>query len=322
MSPAPTLEQLSRLLLEVGEAGLSADVASVVAALLQALRRSLGFRFGWCGLLAERPRASPMLQCVSGIELPASFVREFRAVAPRDDWGRRVVEQPAVAHRWSGFEESDDLVDGFVRRHGMFHGMAQCLHGAFGGRDIAVAVYRERGAKAFSDAEAEIFRHTCRHIGNLWWHSVRGALATGDAAPRGARIALARADGVLLYAGAQVGALLDRCDDAWDGTQLAPALVAALGAPALRIGAARVDVAAAAGLVRLTLADDDAAPRLSPREWRAARLFADGQSYKEVARTLALSPATVRSYLQSAYARLGVANKVQLGRALDRQPPR
>lgn len=57
-------------------------------------------------------------------------------------------------------------------------------------------------------------------------------------------------------------------------------------------------------------------PALAPRELSAALLFAQGLSYKEVARALALSPATVRTYLKSAYAGLQVTNKVELVAAL------
>lgn len=61
---------------------------------------------------------------------------------------------------------------------------------------------------------------------------------------------------------------------------------------------------------------------LSPREHRVARLFARGLSYKEIARQLGLSPATVRTYLRDAYLRLGVKNKIELNLALTATPPR
>jgi DNA-binding CsgD family transcriptional regulator len=51
----------------------------------------------------------------------------------------------------------------------------------------------------------------------------------------------------------------------------------------------------------------------------AATLYAHGRSYKEIASSLGLSPATVRTYLRSAYTQLGVKNKVELIAALHRQ---
>jgi DNA-binding CsgD family transcriptional regulator len=259
-----------------------------------------------------------MLQCVDGIQLPRGFANELFAMAPRDDWGRGVIRQSAVVHRWSGFTEDDAQLDEFVRRHGMFHGMAQSLRGAFNGRAFVVAAYRERGAAAFTDAEAEIFRHSCHHIGSLWAGSVREALAV-DVSADLSRVALVRNDGVLLYAGSHICDSLDRSDAEWDGTQLPADLVAAIAQRSpdnLAIGDARVEIRREASHFRLALGHRKPASPLSPREWRVARLFAAGQSHKEIARTLSLSPATVRTYLQSAYGTLGVGNKIHLGQVL------
>jgi DNA-binding CsgD family transcriptional regulator len=49
-------------------------------------------------------------------------------------------------------------------------------------------------------------------------------------------------------------------------------------------------------------------------------LYAQGRSYKEIARLLGLSPATVRTYLRSVYVQLGVRNKIELSGALDPAP--
>lgn len=58
---------------------------------------------------------------------------------------------------------------------------------------------------------------------------------------------------------------------------------------------------------------------LSRREAEVARLFAQGQSYKMVARTLGSSPATVRHHLRQVYAKLGVTSKVQMARLVGAQ---
>ena len=55
---------------------------------------------------------------------------------------------------------------------------------------------------------------------------------------------------------------------------------------------------------------------LAPREMSAAMLYAQGRSHKDIAATLGLTPATVRTYLRTAYAALGVSNKVDLVAAL------
>jgi len=55
---------------------------------------------------------------------------------------------------------------------------------------------------------------------------------------------------------------------------------------------------------------------LSTAEYRAARLAAEGLTYKEIARRLDISPATIRNQLHSAYRKLGVSNKTALRNVL------
>jgi len=58
------------------------------------------------------------------------------------------------------------------------------------------------------------------------------------------------------------------------------------------------------------------ADALSNREQEVATAYATGQSYKEIARDLGLSPTTVRSHLRTVYSKLGVTSKLELARFL------
>jgi len=58
--------------------------------------------------------------------------------------------------------------------------------------------------------------------------------------------------------------------------------------------------------------------QLTPAERRVARLAAEGLSYKEAARQLGSSPATVRNQLHSVYGKLQIAGKAALAQALGR----
>jgi DNA-binding CsgD family transcriptional regulator len=59
------------------------------------------------------------------------------------------------------------------------------------------------------------------------------------------------------------------------------------------------------------LADD-----LSNREMEVAQAYAVGQSYKEIARDLGISPTTIRSHLRTVYGKLAVTSKIELARFL------
>lgn len=52
--------------------------------------------------------------------------------------------------------------------------------------------------------------------------------------------------------------------------------------------------------------------QLSAREQMVAQAYASGQSYKQVAKAMGISPATVRTYLARTYEKTGVANKAEL----------
>jgi DNA-binding CsgD family transcriptional regulator len=56
---------------------------------------------------------------------------------------------------------------------------------------------------------------------------------------------------------------------------------------------------------------------LSHREREVAEVYAAGNSYKEIARGLSLSPATVRTHLRTVYRKLGVTSKIELSNVLQ-----
>lgn len=58
---------------------------------------------------------------------------------------------------------------------------------------------------------------------------------------------------------------------------------------------------------------------LSSREDEVAAAYVDGQSYKEIARTLGIAPATVRTHLRTVYRKLGVTSRTELTQTLDVQ---
>jgi DNA-binding NarL/FixJ family response regulator len=53
---------------------------------------------------------------------------------------------------------------------------------------------------------------------------------------------------------------------------------------------------------------------LTEREWQVAVLVAEGRVNKEVATELGLSPATVKGYLETVYAKLGIHGRVELAK--------
>ncbi len=69
-------------------------------------------------------------------------------------------------------------------------------------------------------------------------------------------------------------------------------------------------------LVLLTARRRSSLELLSTRELQVARGFAVGQTYKEVARNIGMSPCTVRHHLRKIYNKLGVTRKAQIAQLL------
>ena len=122
---------------------------------------------------------------------------------------------------------------------------------------------------------------------------------------------MARPSGELLFAGLRISRALGEASPGWNGTHLPPAVAQALaGAPCtLSVGkACRLRLEPCGPLVAVSLASRQHKQALAPRELSAAMLYAQGRSHKDIAATLGLTPATVRTYLRTAYAALGVSN--------------
>lgn len=107
---------------------------------------------------------------------------------------------------------------------------------------------------------------------------------------------------------------------AWRGPWLPAALLAHPAGVLPRHEGAHllVEVTGVAEQLLVTLTRRGPADRLSRQERACAEAYAQGASYKEVARQLGLAPATVRHHLREAYAKLGVKDKAALAQMLGR----
>lgn len=67
----------------------------------------------------------------------------------------------------------------------------------------------------------------------------------------------------------------------------------------------------------MTLRPREPRDLLTRQEGAVADAFAQGHSYKEVARSLQLAPATVRHHLRAVYLKLGINDKAALARLIS-----
>jgi len=313
-----TLQAFNRCLLQLGRLARERGAAEFIADGLQVLRQQVPFASAWWGEMSTSVASAPPQSWMHGrIDLPESFASEWQQSAGSDKFSHDTLSRPGEVIRDSGFTDPDAGVDAFARRHDLYHPMCITFELPESGLMFFVCLYRGGDAPAFSDNEAGLFSAFCDHLLQLWRFQVQDMIRvdTGNGA---SDFGVARRDGGLLYIGAGLCALIQRELPGWSGSTLPVEIITQLPkAPCvMRLGRSALTLSPNAEHVILSLEAQPRGAVLAPRERTAAMLFAAGHSYKEIAKILGLSPATVRTYLRNCYLQLGVKSKVELGAVL------
>jgi len=256
------------------------------------------------------------------INLSADFAREWNRIGATDRFARESMQRLDAVLCDAGFDDPEPQVEAFARRHDLFHVMAITRSLPGSGLLHYISLYRHESSAPFEDSHRVLFDQFSAHLMQRW--SARIAELVGDSdAPAAEVQALVDAQGDFVYVGAQLALLLREHFAHWNGTRVPDALAAALArVPGhTMLGRRRLAAQACGDLVLLTLAPQHRPASLPPREMSVALMYAEGRSHKQIARETGLSPTTVRTYLREAYLRLGVSDKVSLGRALAGKRP-
>lgn len=313
-----TLAAFNRCLLQLAQVARERGGSHFIAEGLQEFRQLVPFASAWWGEMSASDASAPPLNWMHGrIDLPQSFVSEWREVAELDCFAHDSFTRLGEVMRDSEFTDPNEPVNVFARRHDLYHLMNITFELPESGLYFFVCLYRGVDGALFSDQDAALFSAFCEHLLQLWRFQVQDMirLDTGDGA---SDFGVARLDGSLLYVGARLCAAIEREVPGWNGSLLPPEVIAQLPAVpcVMRLGRVALTLSPNAEHVILSLEAPPPGVVLAPRERTAAMLFAAGHSYKEIAKILTLSPATVRTYLRNCYVQLGVKSKVELGSAL------
>lgn len=137
--------------------------------------------------------------------------------------------------------------------------------------------------------------------------------------------ALANFEGCLLFVEDKTIELLQREWKQWTPPLLPPQLIDALKIDRENrfVGVAiQVQASVQGNMICLVVtANVQQRMAVSAAEYRVAKLAVEGLQYKEIAKQLGVSPATVRNQLHSAYRKMGVTNKTALAAALSAELP-
>lgn len=313
-----TLKAFNHCVLHLGRLARESGASRFIADGLQAFGQLVPFASAWWGEMSSPgPNVPPQSWMHGSINLPESFVAEWHPVAANDQFSHATLNRPGEVVRDSGFNDPCEAVNDFARRHDLYHLMSITFELPESGMMFFVCLYRGQDEQAFEGNEAELFSAFCDHLFQLWRFQVQDMIRF-DSENGASDFGVARLDGSLLYVGARLCAAIQRELPGWSGSMLPGEVVAQLPkAPCvIRLGRCALTLSPNAEHVILSLDAPSGGDGLAPRERTAAMLFAAGHSYKEIAKILALSPSTVRTYLRNCYLQLGVKSKVELGSVL------
>ena len=321
------IDLLSNCLLSLGRLARDLPVAEFLLHGAKLAIKTIDCQSVWWGLAFERKSgATPEILQADFIGLPDSLVNDWRSIATIDPFVQEMMQSLGQVKRVLIDEDrikSVPVLTEFAQRYGIRHVMGMCLDEEATGQSFFMVMYRGATAATFSDHEAMLFKHVMKHIVQLWYFSLQSELSKNSINDI-LRVALARLDGQLLYAGPEFCEVIQEKWPQWDGITLPDVLVDHFSQLpcTVRLPSGSIELFAHGDQVQLcAVRRGDPSQKLSPREQRVAYLFASGLTYKEIARQLLLSPATVRTYLRNAYVHLGVSNKVQLSNSLQSKSP-
>jgi DNA-binding CsgD family transcriptional regulator len=184
---------------------------------------------------------------------------------------------------------------------------------------LFLSCYRSgRHSKALSTHQLKYLRAAMEHV--------RLAVERHAVCGRSADHLLANAAGRVLSVTPELLRSLREFWPGWNGDRLPEPLSWRGPGRLTQPGRVRFDVRAAPGfsgppLFYLRLLGRDPAGQLTLRERGIVDLIADGLTHKEIARTLGISPATVRNHTQALLTKLGARNKAALIKLVHTSQP-
>lgn len=314
------LARFSSLVLAWQRLSVEAPAEGFRAAALGLLEPAVRFDSAWWGI------ANPQAGQVSVMQghlhrLPARFIEDWWGIADVDSLARRCAEQPGVTVLDDGGPTGTAQEDAFDARYDLACALSTVLPDDSTGLYSFLSLFRGQAAPVFSEGERGLVELLMPHLVQAeqthWRLNLHRQFAQA-----GEWQAQADEAGYLLQASPDFCQMLVREFPAWPGGPLPEPLRPVLAARQGHWQGRQIEVvvqgpgAAGGGpspaACRITLRQR-IGHGLTRREETIARAYAAGDSYKEIARQLGLSPATVRGYLRGCYLKLGVSNKAALG---------
>ncbi len=322
-STQQVLRAFSSCLLTLGDVTHGTSVDQVLEEAMRTFQPLVRFDRAWWGQVA-RDDAEARNWVHGHIGLSPHFGAEWNRIAAGDSFAHGSMHRLGRVIR--SVDEDDAArsaeIVAFDERWDLRHAMAITVELPGSGQLFFISLYRGLGTEPFSDEDAGLFAAFSAHLLQAWRQRL-AAIQTRLAMSSWDSFAVADATGRLLYLGRRAAAELKRAFPEWAGWSLPDALGAALAEPEAPARVPPSITVQRVGALVAIACSRKAARRagLTPSQWNAAVLYAQGQPHTAIAQRLGLTSATVRTYLRDAYAQLGVRNKIELLAALNDAAP-
>lgn len=236
-----------------------------------------------------------------------------------DDGGfeffRGVLDEPQVVRPEDTFPGS--LMAAISAYAGMREVMMMAQRNEDLDRFSVLAFGRHAGRAPFDADERALMRMLVPHLEAMVLQNFEGQITAAMVQRMAGEVGLAVVAGrSLVLEEERFTQLMRKAWPDWKGAQLPGPMLQALnaGRSFLPCRGAGFHFVPSDGLVLVLATPGSALHTLTRKEFAIASAFAHGQSYKEVARSHGLSPATVRSRLRAVYEKLSIGGKTELSR--------
>lgn len=305
------LAEFNKLLLSLYRTARETSVREFQSKVIEHVRSHVDFSAAWWGICSKNGAGIVIYQSFFD-NLPSTFYADWNAISTDDRLAYAVADNPGVTILATDDPSDADEIVHFIQRHGIHSALSTLQPATSSGLGLFLSLYRSAGAVPFNEDERALVQLMTPHLMEAWQDNWRKGI-TRDMIDKQTLSAVVGPNGVLIDAGTSFcqRILLEWPD--WNGGILPKPIHNMVVMRSGQYRGKHIEVsvmdAFPSGTVGLSCTPR-MIPILSNREESVAREYAAGLSYKEIAKKLHLSPATVRSYLRDCYLKLGVNNKL------------